>query len=1083
MNYTEILQQYYLAYYGRAADQGGLDNWLALIDAEETEEGKLQVLDTIRASFGSPEQAEFVALYGAGVSDSDFFDTAYRNILNRDSDAEGKEYWLGVLATQTQAHIDAGETAEDAAAYARADVLSLLINAALAQPEGSPDRDTFANKIAIAQYITAELEGLTEEQATALLDGTKDLLADENIENVSVEDLQASVDAVVEEVTAVPGETFMLTNSATPDTIIGTSGNDTVNGPSGTVADTDLIIDQSSTDNDTANLVLKANYTPDNITKIENVNLDWDAFTTPTYALANVKGAENVTLTSSKTGFLGSATVTGADGFTLTAGAGMVGTLTASGFKTGAVEGGAATQLVVNGSATAANNESITVNAGTNTTSVTVGTGAGLGFKSATINAGTAGTVAVEDAGNTTDTTDLTVNKAAVNLTSDVAGAMTLTAGADNVVTFVAGGSVIGNGLTVKGDGNVTLVFADNDLQGETVTNSKTSGTLTIKSADTDGENLAKVSADLIEFSVAAGGAHTVASGANLKYTAAAGAINVTVGGTATTDTATVELTQNQTSVTSTGVETLNVVANATTTSGTDLTIGTLATGGNKVVLSGTNDVELTAVTGANGEVDASALNGELVVGTAASINVTGGSGKLSVTTTGAATDVSVVGNTADDTVTASVAGGSVAAILGDGKNTVTATSLDAGTLVVTGGSGIDTVTAGAALTTGVINLSLGDGANVINLDDAAGAGTRDVTTGAGDDTLTFTGGLDDANDVLKWVAGTGTDTLVLATEGADLSASKVTLDGVEVIKIKADSANDVTAEASLKAAVVSGKAFTIKADAQAAGTQIKFVGEATTSTIDLSLLSVDQTITAAVESVIVDASANTTTAQTITGTSVADIITGGAKNDTIVAGKGADTIIGGNGDDAIDITESTADQAVDNVVLNGAGNGVDTITGFKIAKDTITFGDTAEAASGGAAALATSAATVVAGAAAFDISDVDAETSDVIEIAATLSSNGNLALAKDGTELLKALSSTTTAATGLQVTDAGDNGANVFVVAYQNGNAYIYYVTAADDGLATGVDLTAAAGDIDLVGVINGVTAGALTAAEFIAL
>jgi hypothetical protein len=68
-------------------------------------------------------------------------------------------------------------------------------------------------------------------------------------------------------------------------------------------------------------------------------------------------------------------------------------------------------------------------------------------------------------------------------------------------------------------------------------------------------------------------------------------------------------------------------------------------------------------------------------------------------------------------------------------------------------------------------------------------------------------------------------------------------------------------------------------------------------------------------------------------------------------------------------------------------------------------------------------------------------------------------------------------------VTDAGDDGANVFVVAYQSGNAYIYYVTAADDGLATGADLTAAAADIDLVGVINGVTAGALTAAEFIAL
>jgi hypothetical protein len=100
----------------------------------------------------------------------------------------------------------------------------------------------------------------------------------------------------------------MLTNSATPDTIITTSGNDTVNGPSGTVANADLIIDQSTTDNDTANLVLNSfsaatPYTPNNITNIENVNLDWDAFGTATYNLTNVKGAKNVTLTSQKVGF------------------------------------------------------------------------------------------------------------------------------------------------------------------------------------------------------------------------------------------------------------------------------------------------------------------------------------------------------------------------------------------------------------------------------------------------------------------------------------------------------------------------------------------------------------------------------------------------------------------------------------------------------------------------------------------------------------------------------------------------------------------------------------------------------------
>ena len=98
-----------------------------------------------------------------------------------------------------------------------------------------------------------------------------------------------------------------------------------------------------------ANLVLTANYTPSNITKIETVNLDWDAYTTPTYTLTNVTGATAVNLTSSKVGFLGSATVADVTGVTLTAGTGIVGTLTASGFKTGTVAGGGATALVIDG--------------------------------------------------------------------------------------------------------------------------------------------------------------------------------------------------------------------------------------------------------------------------------------------------------------------------------------------------------------------------------------------------------------------------------------------------------------------------------------------------------------------------------------------------------------------------------------------------------------------------------------------------------------------------------------------------------------------------------------------------------------
>lgn len=116
----------------------------------------------------------------------------------------------------------------------------------------------------------------------------------------------------------------------------------------------------------------------------------------------------------------------------------------------------------------------------------------------------------------------------------------------------------------------------------------------------------------------------------------------------------------------------------------------------------------------------------------------------------------------------------------------------------------------------------------------------------------------------------------------------------------------------------------------------------------------------------------------------------------------------------------------------------------------------------------------VLVGAAAFALTGANSTTDDIVEITATLSNYGNLGLAgaTSGTELLKALSSTDAAATSLTATTAGDN---FYVVAYQNGNAYLYQVT--DDGSA---NTAVIASEIALVGVFNGVAAGAFAAGDF---
>ena len=94
---------------------------------------------------------------------------------------------------------------------------------------------------------------------------------------------------------------------------------------------------------------------------------------------------------------------------------------------------------------------------------------------------------------------------------------------------------------------------------------------------------------------------------------------------------------------------------------------------------------------------------------------------------------------------------------------------------------------------------------------------------------------------------------------------------------------------------------------------------------------------------------------------------------------------------------------------------------------------------------MASIGVSLVTGAAAYNIagsSILAAATTaqHVLEIVVTLTSNGDLDTATDGTELLKALStSATAAATQITVDSAG----SAYLVAYQDGNAYLYAIDA----------------------------------------
>lgn len=94
----------YQSVFGRLPDSGGLDFWVGDFRLLETQAGGpfapeseeyRDVLETLLSYWLQSE--EFIARFGANSTDETFVRLLYRNILNREPDEGGYQYWLGQL--------------------------------------------------------------------------------------------------------------------------------------------------------------------------------------------------------------------------------------------------------------------------------------------------------------------------------------------------------------------------------------------------------------------------------------------------------------------------------------------------------------------------------------------------------------------------------------------------------------------------------------------------------------------------------------------------------------------------------------------------------------------------------------------------------------------------------------------------------------------------------------------------------------------------------------------------------------------------------------------------------------------------
>ncbi len=437
-------------------------------------------------------------------------------------------------------------------------------------------------------------------------------------------------------------------------------------------------------------------------------------------------------------------------------------------------------------------------------------------------------------------------------------------------------------------------------------------------------------------------------------------------------------------------------------------------------------------------------------------------------------------------------------------------------TLNISGAAGLTANVSALALTT--VDGSKAAGAlNISNF----GAADATVTGGTGNDRFNFGATLTSADKV---DGGAGTDTVAVSTAAinaaaaADIAAIKA-LTNVEVLELTAAGAvldaSQITnisnfafsgGGATAVTGTTNAQTFAFTADAGAVAFAPKL--DAGADVLNLALTSqvgVTSTITSVAAGnyetvniaatgpaadaitaltvntnakVIITGSADFTT--TVVGTNATldasaatgkVTLTGEAGNNTIIGGSANDILSGAGGQDSIDLSKGGLD------TVRFAQTAVadrDTITGFQagaggdvldVAAQTFTT-----AAGGVDEVLAAQFKDFTGTAGAFTF----ATANTVQEFSFNAANNAaNLANATDGAELFKAIANQGSTIAGITAGNAADAGT---IVAYQNGNAYVYHY----DASGVAADTTISAAEIALVGTINGVAAGSLTDANF---
>lgn len=817
---ADVVQNAYLAYFGRPADPVGLNYWMAQSDAA-----------VMKAGFAA--SVEYATLY-AGMTTVQQVSQVYTNMLGRAADVDGLLYWAG--------EITAGrETVSTLVDSMQANVLGIDI-ATVA------NRLTYATAFTAALDTTAEIVGYSGTAAadaartavTAVVDTAASL-------TTATTALATSVATVVGAGTSSTGTTFTLTTGVDQGTAFtGGAGNDTFVATSAGTADAantlnaaDVIVGGTGTD---------------------TLNLTVSATDTNALGSASISGIETINVRSATAGQTATVDASAAVGATAVNAYLGAGAVTVTSLAAGASLGVVGNGVVTNGTTTfsyasATTAETINISGGVLGGNITQG-GAEAATTATVNSTGAANVVGTVDLVNTATLTSVTFN-AATNLEGDflsqatdqvgtngavtisgaatsvkftaaldntlktidasglTAGGLTATLGTLNtqVVTGGAGndvittsGTVLTTGSVNAGAGTDTLVLGTNVTDANTTTlAAKFTNFETLRVNGTfDASLIAGITAIELSGATNAITKLNATQAAAVKARADIGATTLTLTDSAgTSDVLSLTLGTGTTTaaaantgiLTITGFETLNLATNH----GPTATVGANRT---TTVTGAIVDTSLTAInlTGSAftftdiATTKAVTINGSALVGDGATTAVgltVGGLAKAGSTITGSAVK---------DVFTIGAEGSTYDGGAGNDTFTTTAAILTAdGTtdLVLTGGTGTDTLAITGALTltdnqftnvTGMEKLDMTAATTTVSVT-ALGAAAKaafatgmTVTSGtlADNATYEFAGGLYDKAVTLTLVSSgdgvtTGTADTISITTGAGADTISVT--------------------------------------------------------------------------------------------------------------------------------------------------------------------------------------------------------------------------------------------------------------------------------------------------------------------